>query len=183
MKRAEIIKRRREFVVHGYKTLADVGFDGNWVTPIQKTSKSKTGPVLIAKHWLDAPSVYENRDVLEEKGYIPSILFNRVLDRALEQVSLTRKNIYITQAFHLLPLHTRSEYIPRRYLYETFGRITRHEVQGRVVIALGEDAQAACRRFKVKFIPCIHPSRQGYTLEYKLEMLAKALKEALAEIS
>lgn len=52
MKRAEVIARRREFVIHEYKrkykTLVDVGFDGEWVTPYQMVSNSDTGPVLVA---------------------------------------------------------------------------------------------------------------------------------------
>ena len=58
LNRADLIARRRQFVIHGYeykyKTLEDVGFYGNWVTPLQITSNSKKGPVLIALHWLDA---------------------------------------------------------------------------------------------------------------------------------
>ncbi len=88
-----------------YKTLADVGFDGNgkWVMPYQMESKSRTGPVLVGKDWLDWPSVCKHRDVLEKKGYLPDMDFNIVLDRALERAKLKRKDIYVTQAFHLLP--------------------------------------------------------------------------------
>ena len=67
MKRKEIIARRREFKIPGYKTLAEVGFDGEWVTPIQKNSHSKTGPVLICKDWLDWPSVDVHRDTLKRR--------------------------------------------------------------------------------------------------------------------
>ena len=53
MKRSEIIARRREFVIsgykHKYKTLSDVGFDGEWVTPYQMVSNSETGPVPVAR--------------------------------------------------------------------------------------------------------------------------------------
>ena len=58
--------------------VTDVGIDGDWVTPYQVGSNSETGPVLVALHWLDAPSVEEHRDVLKEKGYLPSMPFNKV---------------------------------------------------------------------------------------------------------
>lgn len=63
----------------GFVTLDAVGMHGDWVSPIQKTSGSPTGPVLVGKHWLDADSVKPNRDVLDELGYLPAIPFNRVL--------------------------------------------------------------------------------------------------------
>ncbi len=178
MKRADIIARRRKFVIpgYGYKTLADVGFDGKWVTPYQKISNSKTGPLLVAKDWLDWPSVDGHRDVLKQKGYLPHMRFNQVVDLALEKAGLKRNDIYVTQAFHLLP-QGRSEPIPRRHIDESFDRITRHEVDGRTVIALGEPAAGACRRAGVE---CIHPSARGKTVESKAEELAEALVAKLA---
>ena len=130
--------------------------------------------MLVALHWLDAPSVDEHRDVLKEKGYLPSIRFNKVVDLALEQAKLTRADIYVTQAFHLLP-QGRSEPIPRRHINESFDRITRHEVDGRTVIALGTAAVGACRRAGIECIECIHPSARGKTVESKAEELAEAL--------
>lgn len=180
MKRSEIIARRRAFAIPGYKTLADVGFDGEWVTPYQKISKSRTGPVLVAKDWLDAPSVDENRDTLWQLGYLPGIRFNQVMDLALEWAELTRKCIYVTQAFHLLT-QERSQQIPRRDIYKSFDSITRYEVEGRTVIALGGDAQAACRRFKVDHIECIHPSARQSPDENAQE-LAAALLKAIEQI-
>lgn len=182
MRKEDIIARRREFMIHGYgyKTLAQVGFDGKWVTPYQKDSNSETGPVLVAKDWLDWPSVDEHRDVLKDKGYLPHIRFNQVMDLALEKVGLKRNEIYVTQAFHLLP-RTRSESIPRRHLDESFDRITRHEVDGRPVIALGEAAAGACRRAGVECIECIHPSARGKTFKSKAEELSDALVAALAQ--
>ncbi len=181
MKRADIIARRRKFVIpgYGYKTLADVGFDGKWVTPYQKISNSKTGPLLVAKDWLDWPSVDGHRDVLKQKGYLPHMRFNQVVDLALEKAGLKRNDIYVTQAFHLLP-QGRSEPIPRRHIDESFDRITRHEVDGRTVIALGEPAAAACRRAGVECIECIHPSARGKTVKSKAEELAEALVAKLA---
>jgi hypothetical protein len=53
----EIIDRRRALIIEPYKSLAAVGFDGPWVTPYQITSRSPVGPVLVALHWLDEPSI------------------------------------------------------------------------------------------------------------------------------
>ena len=181
MKRAEIIARRGEFVIpgyeHKYKTLTDVGFDGDWVTPYQMTSHSETGPVLVAHYWLDAPSVHEHRDVLKEQGWLPSMPFNKVLTLALERAKLTRADIYVTQAFHLFP-HEQWPPFPSRHIDESFERITRHEVVGRTVIALGTVAAGACRRAGVKAIECISPSAR-LSWEYKVEKLAEALKTAI----
>ena len=58
----EIIDRRRALVVAPYKSLADVGFDGPWVTPYQIISRSAEGPVLIALHWLDEPSILKDHE-------------------------------------------------------------------------------------------------------------------------
>ena len=183
MERAEIIARRREFVIPGsgrkYKTLADVGFDGEWVTPYQMVSNSETGPVLVAHYWLDAPQVNEHRDVLMEKGWLPSMSFNEVLTMALDRAGLDRTDIYITQAFHLLP-NEEGPPFPTRHIDESFDRITRHECNGRTVIALGTVAQRACRRAGVQAIECISPSAPGKTYEYKAKELARALKKAIA---
>ena len=183
MKRAEIIARRREFVIpgykHKYKTLADVGFDGEYVTPYQLVSNSETGPVLVAHYWLDAPSVHEHRDVLKEQGWLPSMSFNTVLTLALERVKRTRSDIYVTQAFHLLPYKQWPPF-PSRHVAESFDKITWHECNGRTVIALGTVAKRACRRAGIKAIECISPSAPGKTYEDKAKELAKALKAAIA---
>src|SRR4051812_45622193 len=94
-----IIEQRRALRIQPYYTLADVGFEGPWVTPYQKKSRSPDGPVLVALHWLDAPSIELNRPILDELGYLPGIRFNNVLDLALRQCRLTRESIYVTQAF------------------------------------------------------------------------------------
>jgi hypothetical protein len=86
----EIIERRRALRIPGYATLADVGFDGPYVTPYQITACSLDGPVLVGKDWLDAPSVEANRATLKLLGYLPGIPFNEVLDRALLLAGLTR---------------------------------------------------------------------------------------------
>lgn len=185
MKRSEIIARRRAFAIPGYKTLADVGFDGEWVTPYQMISKSKTGPVLVATNWLDWPSVKKNHDELKERGYLPSMDFNKVMDLALERVEQTRKDIYVTQAFHLLPRWRRHR-IPCRHVYESFDKITRYEVKDRAgtVIALGEVALDVCIYFGIDAIKCVHPSadERKFPIERKVNELARALLAAMARI-
>jgi hypothetical protein len=47
----EIIECRRRLSIAPYKSLADVEFDGPWVTPYQISSKSPDGPVLVALLW------------------------------------------------------------------------------------------------------------------------------------
>ena len=98
----EIIQRRRDFNIAGdkYKTLAQVGFEGEWVTPYQMLSRSSTGPVLIAYHWFDVPSIDKYRHKLKEFGYMPGIIFNNVLDQALRVIGKERPDIYMTQVFH-----------------------------------------------------------------------------------
>jgi hypothetical protein len=104
----EIINRRRALVIEPYKSLAEVGFDGSWVTPYQIISKSFEGPVLVALHWLDESSILRERVTLRELGYLPNIRFNSVIDDALKLQGLSRSDIYVTQTFHLVP-HHRSE--------------------------------------------------------------------------
>ncbi len=184
MTRAEIIARRREFIISGneqkYKTLADVGFDGEWVTPYQIVSNCETGPILVAHYWLDAPSVHEHRDVLKEQGWLPSMPFNKVLTLALERANLTREDIYVSQAFHLLPYKQWPPF-PTRHVDESFDRITRHECNGRTVIGLGSVAQRACRRFGVEAIECVSPSGR-MSWDYKVKMLGEALKTAMVRM-
>ena len=139
-------------------TLADVCFDGDWVSPIQKKSNSMKGSVLVAKHWLDAASVKRHRAILECHGYLPKIPFNRVLDRILKSVGLTRRDIYITQACHFLPREDRRQWVPRALMKRSIEAVTRHEVEGRMVIALGCEAQEALNRAGVDCCACPHPS-------------------------
>jgi hypothetical protein len=77
-----IIDRRRALTVEPYKSLAEIGFDGPWVTPYQITSKSSEGPVLVALHWLDESSILRERPTLQDLGYLPNIRFNTVIDAA-----------------------------------------------------------------------------------------------------
>ena len=173
----QLVSRRREFCIPGYVTLAEVGFDWPLITPYQKAARSDSGPVLIGLHWIGAGSIEPNRAELEACGYLPKMGFNRVLNIALYKAGMVRKNLYITQAFHLLP-HRRSENIPMPYVDASFDAITRHELIGRRVIALGNDAADACLRHGIKFIRVPHPAARGLTYEEKGRRLGQALSDA-----
>ena len=126
----EIIDRRRALTIEPYKSLAEVGFEGPWVTPYQITSKSSDGPVLVALHWLDEPAILRERPTLQDLGYLPNIRFNTVIDAALAHQGMSRSDIYVTQTFHLVP-RTRSERITQAAIRRSFDEVTRFELQGR----------------------------------------------------
>jgi hypothetical protein len=171
-----IVEQRRALRIPPYLTLADVGFDGPWVSPYQKTSRSPDGPVLVALHWLDAHSIESNRAILSEMGFLPGIRFNNVLDQALHACGLTRDKIYVTQAFQSIP-RTRSEHIPARLIDRSFDAVTRHELIGRRVVALGADAASACKRHGVRCTVTCHPSRRGTSNDGNAGEIAAALAE------
>jgi hypothetical protein len=160
----EIVERRRALVIEPYKSLAEVGFDGPWVTPYQITSKSSDGPVLVALHWLDEPAILRERPTLQNLGYLPHIRFNTVIDGALERQGMSRSEIYVTQTFHLVP-RKRSERISQAAIRRSFDEVTRFELQGRKVVALGGIASGECARHDIEHIAVCHPSRRGYTNE------------------
>jgi len=179
---AELIALRRAFRLDSYCTLADVGMDGDYVSPLQIASNSPAGPVLLAYNWLDAASARKHHEVLRERGYLPGILFNKVVDRALAACGLTRADVYMTQAFHLLPPVGRSSTIPAKHLDASFNAITRHELKGRKVIAMGADAAGACKRNGVPADRVVdHPSARGpgCTVESKARELASAIQAVL----
>ena len=66
----DLVERRRSLRIPPYKTMADVGFDGPWVTPYQISSCAADGPALVALHWLDEPSIEEHRPVTLEHRYL-----------------------------------------------------------------------------------------------------------------
>jgi hypothetical protein len=177
VERSEIVEKRRAFTLPGYRTLAELDFDGDWISPYQIISKSAAGPCLVAYHWLDAPSVEKHRLVLRELGYLPGIPFNKVMDLALAYAGLARSDIYVTQAFHLLPCTDRSERIPQRHVDASFEAITRHELETRYVIALGDAAASACRRHGIEAVEVCHPSSRTHgTYAEKAEIIGRALK-------
>lgn len=173
---SEIVERRRALRIPGYATLSEAGLEGEWITPYQISSRSSHGPVLVAFNWFDLPSARKHREKLLEQGYLEGIVFNRVMDLALADAGIARSDIYMTQAFHLLPAK-RSQRIPTRHVDFSFDSITRHELYGRRVIAIGADAAGACRRHGVKFSAVAHLSArgQGLTFKAKSQALAKAL--------
>lgn len=174
---ARCIAARRAFARAGYVSYAQAGFDGNYVTPYHMTCGNPAGPVLISYNWIDAPSAARHKDTLKKLGYLPSMLFNRVLDRALELARLSRADIYLTHAFHLLPA-TRSAVIPARDVEASFDAITRKEVANRQVTALGRAAAAMCRRFAIPHVAVPHPSARGLTLDGKARDIARTLPGA-----
>ncbi len=154
--------------------MAEVGFDGPWVTPLQITGGSLSGPVLIALHWLEVDAVEANRAELEQVGHLPRITFNRVLDRALALVGRSRADVYLTQCFHVLP-QRRSQSIPVAALDRSFAEVTAHEIAGRAVVTLGAAAAGACRRAEVSHHATLHPSARGLSFDARAKEIAKAL--------
>ena len=175
---ADAVERRRALRIPGYTTLAEVGFDGPWVTPLQITAGSLTGPVLIAYNWVEADAVAPNREELERRGYLSAIPFNRVLDRALELRGLQRAQVYATQCFHLLP-STRSGAVPQALIDQSFAAVTRHEIAGRPVLALGAAAEGACRRAGVDCRATLHPSARGLSFEARAQEIATGLADLI----
>jgi hypothetical protein len=170
----EIIDRRRALAIEPFKSLAEVGFDGPWVTPYQITSKSSHGPVLVALHWLDESSILQQQATLQRLGYLPNIRFNTVIDAALARQGLGRSDIYVTQTFHLVP-RTRSERISQAAIRRSFDEVTRFELQGRKVVALGDTAAGECARHNIEHIAVCHPSRRGSTNEQNAIAIADAI--------
>jgi len=170
----EIIDRRRALIFKPYKSLAEVGFDGHWVTPYQITSKSLDGPVLVALHWLDESSILRERPTLQNLGYLPGIRFNTVINAALARQGMRRSDIYVTQTFHLVP-RNRSERISQAAIRRSFDEVTRFELVGRRVIALGDIAAGECARHSIEHVAVCHPSRRGYTNEKNATEIAEAI--------
>lgn len=169
-----LIATRRGLEAPGFAGYADVGCDGPFITPYHLTCGNRAGPVLISYNWLDAPTARTHAATLQKIGHLPAMLFNRVLDAALALARLTREGIYLTHASHLLPA-TRSGSLPARALEESFDRVTRHEIAGRPVTALGRAAAELCSRFGIPHSPCPHPSARGLPQVAKAQAIAKAL--------
>jgi hypothetical protein len=89
--------------------------------------------------------------------------------------SVSRPDIYVTQTFHLIP-RTRSEQISQAAIRRSFDEVTRFELQGRKVIALGNVAAGECARHNIQHIAVCHPSRRGYSNE------KNAIAEAIAAL-
>ncbi|EBA08134.1 hypothetical protein [Sagittula stellata] len=173
----DAIRRRRAFALPGYKTFAEEGFDGEYVSPIQMTSGNLTGPMLISKDWLDAPSANANRAILTKQGYLPGNHYNRVIDKVLVLAGLVRADIYITPVFGLLTAK-RSSVIPAKDRRASFEAVGQHELMDRKPIALGTDAASVLRWFGIDHIETIHPSARGLTFDDRARRIAKALEAA-----
>ncbi|MHA6326223.1 uracil-DNA glycosylase family protein [Roseivivax sp. CAU 1753] len=172
----EAVARRRRFALPGYRTLAETGFDGAYVSPIQITSGNLEGPMLITKDWLDAPSAIANRPVLAKTGYLPGIPFNQVIDRALALVGMRREDIYITPVFKLLP-PVRSHPITSSEARASFEAVTRFELMGRRPIAAGSDAGRVLDHFGIDHIKTIHPSARGLAYRDRAAIIARSLAQ------
>ncbi len=138
--------------------------------------------MLVAKDWLDEGSISRllpsERQALSERGYMPSKAFNRVLDVALGLAGLSRSDIYVTQAFHLINRSTSGQ-LSGRAVDICFDAVTRHEAVGRRVVALGGDAAAACRRHGIVHFETLRPSARGLSHLGKGAIIAEALIKAL----
>ncbi|PVA07210.1 hypothetical protein [Thalassorhabdomicrobium marinisediminis] len=174
---ARAIAARRAFALPGYPTLADEGFDGDYVSPIQMTSGNLDGPMLISKDWLDAPSVRKHRPELQRQGYLATNPYNRVIDMVLRLLGLVRADIYITPVFHLLTPQ-RSSTISPVHARASFDAVGRHELLGRRPVALGHDAARVLRHFDVPHVQAPHPSARIGTFATKAEQIATAMKAA-----
>lgn len=64
----ELIEWRRAFHIPLYKSLADIGMDGPWVTPYQISSNSPDGPLLLALHLRDEETITDRRLILSNLG-------------------------------------------------------------------------------------------------------------------
>lgn len=173
---AALVEARRQLRLDGYASYADVGLDGPWTTPYHLASSSPSGPVLLTYNYLDAPSARLHRDELSVRGYLPTMPFNRVLDLALAATGLTRADLYVTHAFHLLP-QSRSAVVPAAAIDLSFDTIARRELAGRAVIALGAAAARSCRRHGIAHTAVPHLSARGSNFAQRAALLAQALRQ------
>lgn len=171
---ARAVAARRAFRVPGYPTLAEEGFDGDYVSPIQMTSGALSGPLLISKDWLDAPSARAHRAELSRTGYLSGNPFNRVIDKVLARLNLRRADIYITPVFHALT-PARSSPIPAALARASFNAVGRHELLGRRPVALGTDAARVLRHFGIEHVPAPHPSARIGSHDDKARAIARAI--------
>jgi hypothetical protein len=147
--------------------------DGPWVTPYQITSKSDYGPVLIAQDWLDDTRIKEHGSVLLERGYLPALKFNIVLDNALRLAGLTRREVYVTQACLLIACRG----VHQPVVDNCFDAVVRHETAGRRVLTLGAWAMHGCKRHGISAVNVCHPSARGLSNDEKARRIAAGLSE------
>lgn len=169
------VAARRAFALPGYPTLAQAGFDGDYVSPIQITSGNLTGPLLMSKDWLDAPSAHKHRETLRVTGYLPNNPFNQVVNRVLTLLGMCRADIYITPIFHLLT-PTRSSTIPVAAARASFDAVGRFELMGRRPVALGTDSARVLEHFGVDHVKAPHPSARIGSYDARAELIAQAVR-------
>ena len=171
----DLVEARRALRIEGFRSYADVGLDGPWTTPYHLASRSPDGPVLLTYNYLDAPSAGLHGAELLRRGYLASMPFNRVLDLALNSTGLSRADIYVTHAFHLLP-SSRSAAIPLQAVDQSFNRVARHELAGRRIVALGQIAARCCTWHDIKHLAVPHLSARGTSFDNRASLLADALR-------
>ncbi|MEO1139644.1 MAG: hypothetical protein AAFW87_09320 [Pseudomonadota bacterium] len=130
--------------------------------------------MLVSKDWLDAPSARNHRAELTRQGYLSNNPFNRVIDKVLTLLGLTRADIYITPVFHLLTPQ-RSSTIPPAHARASWRAIGQHECLGRRPVALGHDAARVLKYFGVPHVVAPHPSARIGTFDDKARQIAKAI--------
>ena len=177
------IKRRREFKLNNCKSLTDVGFDGEYVTPLQIRARSATGPCLVSHYWFNVVDLEKCRSSPEEYqflkkcGYARKLRFNQIMNHALDEIGIQREDAYMTQAFHLLPLEGQPK---AKDIWPSFKAITQHEIRGRKVIALGNPAIKACKEFSREnfesfaFVPSPSSSKPN-----RVNLLIEAIERTL----
>jgi hypothetical protein len=73
----EIVERRRALVIEPYKSLAEVGFDGPWVTPYQIAFEVRRGPrkrsERISQAAIRRSLMTMECPLLKDGGHYPSI--------------------------------------------------------------------------------------------------------------
>ena len=183
MEYEDIVRKRDELTAGEYTnefgTLREAGWHRDWVTPIQQSSHDPCGPVVMGTHWSDVTSAEKRRARIKwYGGYDPRKRFNRVLDLALWKANLSRRDVYVTQACHLLPRNDRHQNVPEALWRESYEAVTRHEIRGRPVIALGEVARLVCENYGLLHRSLPHPSARRSTDEAKARDISTALSWA-----
>jgi len=168
------IAARRAFRLPGYPTLAEEGYDGDYVSPIQIISGNPDGPLLMSKDWLDAPSARKHRDELSRTGYLANNPFNQVIDRVLNLLGLTRADIYITPIFHLLT-PKRSSTIPADHARASFDAVAQHALMGRQPVALGTDSARVLAHFNIPPSVAPHPPARSGSYDARAARIAEAV--------
>lgn len=180
-RRALVLENCPAAVSKGMKTLSEAGWDGEYVVPNQRTSRSLTGPIILLNNWFGWEEIERlaprAKSDVGKLGYLPNIPTNRWLDRALELLGLTRQDIYITQACIFLPRTTMGSSIPSEAYRVSVEEVLRHELGGRTPVALGGAAQKACWSSGIDCVGAQHPSYQGG--ERRAKEIAAAIERVL----